>query len=432
VVGGAVSHVARNAQKLGQSVAGAGAGSLVAAGTAYLSGASREEIEQAAITAGIQGFATSHATQGGFGFGEGGVDLHQRVADERASRAGSKPAAPPSVAHQAEQIEQVAKQDAAQPEQTTPAAGTQDEPASAKQKHVDAELAAPVSEDPTSSAKTKDGAAPDAETLPSPNDDVVAAKADEEAIVEAIGKEEPLNEAAPSQTSETSPSSPAKKAAPKITPEELQQRMRNVEKELNLERARVVARRDSVLAKPGGKKLWNKMRGGAVKRIFNLKERLQVLSLMKVHPGKTFYEQVELAGFETPSGEFVPARKTPPKNEFDKYRVADYAAVEGSSVQLGDLKTATAIMDSIKGGLSRNLKKPTLTKKDIEGSFNKKSSIAKQVRKEQRLIDKAQQAGGKVVLIANDPVTGARKRILVDPSDLSTSRISTYNESYSN
>jgi hypothetical protein len=92
-----LSHVIPNAPKLVQSLGGAGVGSLAAAGTAYLSGASPEEIKEAAITAGVQGFALSHAShEGGFGFGEGGRDLHEQVArkkDEQARQLPQKPRA---------------------------------------------------------------------------------------------------------------------------------------------------------------------------------------------------------------------------------------------------------------------------------------------------------------------------------------------------
>ena len=197
-LGAGVSHVIPNAPKLVQSLAGAGSGSLVAADTAYASGASSDEIKKAAITAGIQGFALSHATQGGVGFGEGGAELQQQVAEQRAAKAGAtqtEKSPPPSP--QQEQLEQHAKQQQdAQAQQQSSSEPSAQPPSAA---HTDADLVAPASqEDVQPTAKVDAEAVPDSAadgvSQHGKIDETAAIKPDEKEIAQSIAQEEPVSE----------------------------------------------------------------------------------------------------------------------------------------------------------------------------------------------------------------------------------------------
>jgi hypothetical protein len=185
-----------------------------------------------------------------------------------------------------------------------------------------------------------------------------------------------------------------------------------VEKQIWAERARVGNLRAQTI-ETKGKRAWNKIRAGKTKRLYNLLEQRHVLNLRKHFPDRTFFEQTRIVGIRAPDGTI---RSIPKRGG----RIADWAEVKGDMVQLGDIKSPTAVTQSVKGGLKQSQK--------IESEFRRTSTLAKQLKKEQKIIKRAKKLDGKIVMEGRDPVTGSTVRFEVRWDQVKPSRVTKYME----
>jgi hypothetical protein len=184
-----------------------------------------------------------------------------------------------------------------------------------------------------------------------------------------------------------------------------------VEGQINIERARVVAREAEVV-RTEGRKAWNtKYRVGETKRLYNLMERRHLFEMQRNSPHRSYYEQVKVSGIRLPDGGLLRPGK-------GQGRIADWAELRGDVVQLGDIKSSSAIKRSVQGGLKRP--------REIEGVFRERTEIARQHRNERTILDQARQQGGRVVFEGKDPTTGSTISFEVSPENVRPSRISSY------
>jgi hypothetical protein len=182
-----------------------------------------------------------------------------------------------------------------------------------------------------------------------------------------------------------------------------------VEQDINAERA-------SVAAKKGGMSPaeWARARGGSTKRLYNLLERRAVLTRMKIFPGKTFLEQATVEGVES-GGKLTPTAEI---SATGKGRIADVLEVDGSQGTLEDFKSANTQVKSVKGGMSDP---------DIEANFRSSSEIAQQHKVEEQVIANAKASGGKVVVTGEDPLSGAKVTLKLDPDKIA-SKVTDYTD----
>ncbi len=202
-----------------------------------------------------------------------------------------------------------------------------------------------------------------------------------------------------------------KKKAEELKSEEeaqLDKRIAEAEEELNPARQKTLDYQTSRAAE--GKSL----KGGPIKGIWNIKERIWLLRRQKLFPGRTILEQPEIVGVKTPAGTVKPTSTIAGKG-----RTPDFLEVEGSKTVAGDLKSASEIKESIAGGI----KKPG----PVEAEFKDSSKIAQQHQVEAKILEEAQKQGGKIVIKGKNVLTGEIETIEVDPTDYS-STVVTYED----
>jgi hypothetical protein len=185
-----------------------------------------------------------------------------------------------------------------------------------------------------------------------------------------------------------------------------------IQREIDAERARVVARRDEIIAAEG-EAGWNRERGGETKRLYNLLETRHVLQLQQQLPDRQVIGQASLQIW-TPEG-----RIDIPSGEG---RTPDWAEIKDGKVQLGDLKSPSEVEASVAGGMKRNV--------DLEAEFKTTSTIGTQHANELRILERARQLGpdARVIIRGKDPSTGSTIEIGVSPDDVLPSRVTTYGQ----
>lgn len=186
-----------------------------------------------------------------------------------------------------------------------------------------------------------------------------------------------------------------------------------LEEELDL--ARITAAK---IKKAAGKN-WSKERSGATKSIYNLLERIAGLEILKVAPKTKVLYDVEIWGFDIvingKSYNRIPVTEVQGLEQrfIDLFQIAD---LQGMGMGI-ELKSESTTIKSIKGGLS---------KKEIEATFRLKTSIQKQIRKENKILGFARKNGLNIILKGRDVVTGLFHEIIIDPDNIHATRIISY------
>jgi hypothetical protein len=179
---------------------------------------------------------------------------------------------------------------------------------------------------------------------------------------------------------------------------------------INEERARVAAVREGM-----SKADWNKVRAGETKHLYNLMETRHAHEMQRIHQDRTIYQQVKFVGIRTRDGTLHPIE--------GRGRIADWAELQGDTIQLGDIKSPSAFRGSVKGGLSHG---------PIEGIFRNSAEIAIQRSTEQKILQRARDLNGRVVFEGTNPITRDRVRFESEPGSVKPSRVTTYRSAPNN
>jgi hypothetical protein len=193
---------------------------------------------------------------------------------------------------------------------------------------------------------------------------------------------------------------PAAAEPPKTAPVDLDARIAEAEAELHPAAAKTLeyqARR-----RAAGESL----KGGPIKGIWNVKERIWILKRQKAYSHRTILEQPRIVGVRGADGTVKPAETIAGSG-----RTPDFVEVQGTTVVAGDLKSAEEIKVSVKGGVKRP--------KAVEGEFRPGSKIGGQHEVEGKLLDEARKQGGKLVIEGRNVLTGKPQTLEVDPADFS-------------
>lgn len=201
----------------------------------------------------------------------------------------------------------------------------------------------------------------------------------------------------------------AKAGAPTV-PQEAQLNKRIAEAEAELKSARQKTLDYQASRAAEGKSL----KGGPIKKIWNIKERIWLLRRQKAFPGRTILEQPEIVGVKTQAGTVKPTEAIAGKG-----RTPDFAEVVGSGTVAGDLKSPSEVTGSIAGGVKKQ--------GPIEGEFKDTSKIGQQHQVEKQILDEARKQGGKIVIKGRNVLTGEVMTIEVDPANYS-STVVTYED----
>ncbi|ABF39862.1 hypothetical protein Acid345_0857 [Candidatus Koribacter versatilis Ellin345] len=155
-------------------------------------------------------------------------------------------------------------------------------------------------------------------------------------------------------------------------------------------------------------------KGGPIKGLWNVKERIWAIKRQMAYPNRTILEQAHIVGVRAPDGTIKPT------NEIGKGgRIPDYVEVRGQKIVAGDLKSGEEFKKSIAGGLA----KPG----EIEAEFRKSAKIAQQQGVEDKVLNAAKGNGGKIVIEGFDVTTGEKVVKEVDPADYG-SEVITYDD----
>jgi hypothetical protein len=201
----------------------------------------------------------------------------------------------------------------------------------------------------------------------------------------------------------SAPKEPGAEAAPNKVPgvADLDARIAAAEAELNPARQKVLDYQAS--RKAEGKSL----KGGDIKGIWNIKERIWLLKRQKAYPGRTILEQVKIVGVRGADGSLKPTTDIAAQG-----RTPDFVEMHGDKAVAGDLKSASELQKSIAGGL----KKPG----PIEGDFRASSKVGGQHQVEGKVLAEAQTQNGKIVMTGTNVMTGKVETIEVDVANYSS------------
>ena len=154
---------------------------------------------------------------------------------------------------------------------------------------------------------------------------------------------------------------------------------------------------------------WNKARAGETKRLYNLLETRHAYETQRIHQDRTVYEQVEIVGIRTPDGALNPIEGCG--------RIADWAELRGNSVQLGDIKSPSALRGSVRGGVRQG---------PVDAVFRDSAAIARQRAAEQQIVQSARDLDGRIVFEGTNVITRGKVRFECTPADVRPSRVTTY------
>jgi hypothetical protein len=185
---------------------------------------------------------------------------------------------------------------------------------------------------------------------------------------------------------------------------QLDARIAEAEAQLNPARQKTIDYQESRAA--AGESL----KGGPIKGIWNVKERIWLLKRQKAFRGRKILEQPEIVGVKTADGTVKPTTAIAGKG-----RTPDFVEVRGAKTVGGDLKSAAEIKQSVAGGTKKG---------PVEAEFRESSKIGQQHKVEGLILDEAQTKGGRLVIKGKNVLTGEIETIEVNPADYSSEVIS--------
>ncbi|TYO63558.1 DUF4157 domain-containing protein [Bradyrhizobium hipponense] len=181
---------------------------------------------------------------------------------------------------------------------------------------------------------------------------------------------------------------------------QLDTRIADVEAELNPARQKALDYKDA--RKAEGKSL----KGGDMKSVWNVKERIWLLKRQKANPDRTILEQADVVGVKA-HGSLRPAADIAGEG-----RTLDFVEQRGNKTVGGDLKSASELQKSVAGGVKRP--------GPIEGDFRPRSKIGGQHEVEAKILAEARKQNGKIVVRGKNILTGQVETIEVDPANYSS------------
>ncbi len=184
----------------------------------------------------------------------------------------------------------------------------------------------------------------------------------------------------------------------------IEEALARVEADVAAERARLAALMDKL----GDRGLGNR-RAAEMKPLWNLLERRYLLRLMKTRPDLTYMSQVRITGVRKPDGSIL---------ELGSIRIADWGVMNADgAIQLGEIKSRSAIVKSVKGGLSDPA---------VQAAYREGAAAAIEFAKEATALDIARRVNGKLILSCEDPISAARHEKEFTPAKVSQSRLTDY------
>lgn len=156
------------------------------------------------------------------------------------------------------------------------------------------------------------------------------------------------------------------------------------------------------------------LKGGPIKGVWNVKERIWILKRQKAFPDRTILEQPKIVGVKTADGKVKPTSDITGKG-----RTPDFIEIRGNKTVAGDLKSADELKNSIAGGI----KKPGPIEADIRAS----SKVGGQHQVEADFLKEARSQGGKIIIEGKNVLTGKIETIEVDPANFA-SEVLTYDD----
>jgi hypothetical protein len=192
-------------------------------------------------------------------------------------------------------------------------------------------------------------------------------------------------------------------------------------------------RAEVVNYKEAREKAGKSQKGGPIKGLWNIFERLHVLRLQQVFPSRQYLEQAQIIGVRQPDGTMIPTRDIVKKG-----RILDLAEIDGNKVAGIDLKSKQEALNSVKGGgvrqrATKDGRRIDMTppKGKIEVEYLEKSKFGDQLGREKKILEKAREVGGKLVIRGKDTKTGQSVTIEVEPDNYK-STATTYGVAHDN
>lgn len=146
------------------------------------------------------------------------------------------------------------------------------------------------------------------------------------------------------------------------------------------------------------------VKGGDSKGIWNAKEHIWLLSRLKAFPDRTLLGQATIVGVKSSNGAIKPTAVIAGIG-----RDPDFIEVRGSKTIAGELKSSNELTSSIAGGI----KKPG----PIDCEFRGSSKVGRQQEVEEKIVNEARKAGGKVIVKGRNVMTDQIETIEVDPAN---------------
>jgi hypothetical protein len=205
---------------------------------------------------------------------------------------------------------------------------------------------------------------------------------------------------------------PAVAAVPPSGPRSIDARLAEAEQELNPARQKTLdyqTQRSTAGAS---------LKGGPIKEIWDVKERIWLLKRQKAYPGRKILGQATIVGIKTQAGVITPTPEIAGKG-----RIADFVEFRGAKVVGGDLKSAKELETSIAGGVKR----PS----SIEGEFRPASKVGVQHDRETKVLNEARKQGSALVIRGRNVMTEQIETVEIDPNSYS-SEVLTYEDVHPN
>ncbi|MEO6669741.1 MAG: DUF4157 domain-containing protein [Ferruginibacter sp.] len=154
------------------------------------------------------------------------------------------------------------------------------------------------------------------------------------------------------------------------------------------------------------------LKGGPIKKIWNLYEKIWLLKRQRNHMDRIILEQPHFVGIRNPDGSITPMSQITKKG-----RRPDYVELYDNKVIAGDLKSQQELLGSVDGGLSPGDGK-------IIGTYRKSSKIAQQHAIEDKVLATARKKQGTIILRGRDVRSGEIHEIEVSPGDYQSNVLS--------
>lgn len=160
------------------------------------------------------------------------------------------------------------------------------------------------------------------------------------------------------------------------------------------------------------------LKGGAIKDVWNAKEKIWIIQRQKAYPGRQILEQAQILGVRQADGTI---RAT--SDIAGTGRTLDFVEARGTQIVGGDLKSPNELVKSVAGGV----KNP----KAIEGEFRVTSKVGGQHAVEEKVLTEARKGSGKLVIRGKNVLTGKVETLEVDVGSYS-SEVLTYADVHPN